>query len=231
MNLNKLVVIVAVAAVAVSAMAQGGGGGGRGQGRGQRGAGGNQFSVTALLRRTDVQKDLAITDDQKTKITEIGAAVRTKMQDLSQNGTPDRAAMTKINEDAAKDTLAVLTADQQTRLKGIMIQLAKGRAATLKEIQGDLGLSDDQKTKIDDLVKRQTAANTEIQGKVRDGSLDQAGATAERTKNEQILSDEVDKVLTDAQKAKLKDMAGKPFAAEPQQQGRRGGGGRAGGGI
>jgi hypothetical protein len=233
MNLKKLVLIVTVAAVAVSAMAQGGGGGGRGGQRGMRG--GNPYSPMSLLRRADVQKDLGISDDQKSKIEAIRTAATAKTADAVAAAGDDRqaqgAARTKVNDDAGKDALAVLTADQQARLKGIVIQIAGPRAATVKEVQVDLGLSDDQKKSIADLVTRQGVANRDLFAKQQDGSMTAADVAAERKKNDGVLGDEIGKVLTDAQKAKLKDMAGKPFAADPQPQGRGGGGGgRRGGG-
>jgi len=232
MNLNKLVLIVTVAAVACSAMAQGGGGGGRGGQRGMRG--GNPFSAMTLLRRADVQKDLGISDDQKTKIDAVQAGVRQKSQDAVAAAGDDRqaqqAARTKVNDDAAKDAMAVLTADQQSRLKGIIVQLAGPRAATIKEIQAELGLSDDQKKSIADLVTRQGTANRDLFAKQQDGSMTAAEVAAERKKNDGVLGDEVGKVLTDAQKAKLKEMAGKPFVADPPAGG-GGGRNRRGGGF
>ncbi len=68
MNLKTLALIVATVVVASSAMAQGGGGGRRGGG--QRG---NPNSLTGLVNRADFQKELAITDDEKTKITDLQA--------------------------------------------------------------------------------------------------------------------------------------------------------------
>jgi len=228
MFLKKLVIVVAIAALAVSAVAQGGGGGGRGQ-RGGRG-GGNPNSLSSLLNRADVQKDLGITDDQKTKLTEIRTNSRQKMTDARTAAGDDRAAqqaaMAKIGEEVGKEQMAVLTPDQQKRLKEIFVQVRGTQAVLNTEIQNDLGLSDDQKAKIKDLQERQTKANAELQAKVRDQSIDQTEAQAERQKNNKVLADEVEKVLSDAQKAKLKDMGGKPFTAEPPAGG---GGGRNGG--
>jgi len=215
-------------------MAQGGGGAGGGgrRGGGQPGQGGNPYGALTLLNRADVQKDLAVTDDQKTKLGEIRTASRQKMQDAMQGvDRQDRAAMTaamgKVNDEISKEALAVLTGDQPKRLKEITVQIAGPRAATIKDVQAELGLSDDQKKAITDLMAKQQLANREIGQKVQDGSLDQAGARDARTKNDKVLGDEIEKVLTDAQKAKLKDMAGtKKFVADPPAA--RGGGGAGG---
>ncbi|MDR3689018.1 MAG: hypothetical protein P4L46_06535 [Fimbriimonas sp.] len=225
MFLKKLVIIVAVAAIVGSAMAQGGGG----RGQGMRG---NPNSLSGLLNRADVQKDLGITDEQKTKLTDIRTASRQKMQDARTAAGDDRAAMQaamqKVGEEVGKEQMAVLTADQAKRLKEIFVQVRGSQAILNTEIQSDLGLSDDQKAKIKDLQERQTKANQEIQQKVRDQSIDQAEARTEREKNNKVLADEIDKILTDAQKSKLKDMGGKPFTADPAPAGRGGGGGGGG---
>ena len=89
MKLNKLAIIVVLAAVACSAMAQGGGGGRRGGG--QRG-GGNPYAPMTLVRNEAVQKELNITEDQKTKITDLQASLRTKSQEARTAAGTDRQA-------------------------------------------------------------------------------------------------------------------------------------------
>ncbi len=68
---SKFVSILFISALGIS-MAFAQGGGQRGGGQGGRGAqrGGQQMSELRLLGRKDVQKDLALTDDQVTKIEE-----------------------------------------------------------------------------------------------------------------------------------------------------------------
>jgi hypothetical protein len=181
------------------------------------------------LNRADVQKDLAITDDQKAKLTEIRTASRQKMTDARQAAGDDqqamRAAMQKVTEEISKDQLAVLTDDQKKRLMEIFVQVRGTQSILNTDVQKALELSDDQKTKITDLQKRQQQANQEIRAKQQDQSIDQQEAQAQMQKNNKVLADELEKVLTDAQKAKLKDMGGKPFVADPPAAG----GGRGGG--
>lgn len=226
MFLKKLIVIVAVAALVGSAIAQPGGGGGRQRGGGR---GGNMNTPVGLLNRADVQKDLAITDDQKAKLTEIRTASRQKMTDARQAAGDDQqamhAAMQKVTEEISKDQLAVLTDDQKKRLMEIFVQVRGTQSILNADVQKALELSDDQKTKITDLQKRQQQANQEIRAKQQDQSIDQQEAQAQMQKNNKVLADELEKVLTDAQKAKLKDMGGKPFVADPPAAG----GGRVGG--
>ena len=223
MKLNKLAVIVVLAAVACSAFAQGGGGGGR-RGGGQRG-GGNQCGPMALVRNEAVQKELNITDDQKTKLTDLQASVRTKSQEARSAAGSDRQAqqeaMQKVNADAAKSLAEILTPDQHKRLRELQIQwTGVGIVATDKEVQAALSITEDQLTKIKDLQSRQQAANREAQ---QSANGDRAAMTEARTKNEKILIEEINKVLTDAQKTKLTELGGKPLEKPAPAQ--RGGGG------
>src|SRR5579872_5378719 len=96
------------------AMAQGGRGG-----RGGFGGGGFGGGVTFLVQNEQVQKELKITDDQKTKLKEIADASRPQRGNGGGGGgrgTPptdeERAAMQKRMEETAAKVTAVLTADQ-----------------------------------------------------------------------------------------------------------------------
>ena len=223
MKLNKLALIVAIAAIACSAMAQGGGGGGRRGGGGQRG-GGAQYSPMALVRMAEVQTEIGLTDDQKTKVTDLNTSVRQKSTDARTAAGSDRAAqqeaMAKVNADALKSLGEILKPEQMKRLRELQIQWSgKSILATDKELQSSLSISEEQKTKIAELIAKQQAANREAS----QGGDRQAAAEA-RTKNAKILEDEIDKVLTDAQKTKLKELGGKELP-KPARRPRGGGGG------
>ena len=53
----------------------------------------------------------------------------------------------------------------------------------------------------------------------RRGELDREQTRPLMEKNRKIMDTELGKILTDAQKAKLKDMGGKPFTQEPEEDG------------
>jgi len=194
-------------------MAQGGGGGQRGM-RGMRGFA--DPSGTMLLQRKDVSEELKITDDQKTKLD----AVRQKaMEDMRANmpqpgsGTPpDREAMmkmfTKMQENMKTEVAKILTKDQMTRLHEVNIQIAGNMAATFPDVQKDLGISDDQIAKIKDLQAKQQEANMAL---FQNQDMSREERTAAFTKNSEMLNTEIGKVLTDAQRTKLKAMGGKEF--------------------
>jgi hypothetical protein len=235
MMIRKLILSVALAALACGSFAQqiqiqGGPGGFRG-GMMMGGPGGNP---TMLLVREDVQTDLGLTDDQKSKLKSVGDSIREKMQGAMAQAAGDREAMGKIfrevQEQATKDTNAILTPDQQKRLKEISLQMAGSRAAMRPDVQKDLGLTEDQKSKLKVLGEKMQEASRAVMEKARSGEIQWTDVRATMEKNNTIMDGEIEKVLTSAQKDKLKAMGGKPFARKdpPQGQGgfRFGGGGR-----
>jgi Spy/CpxP family protein refolding chaperone len=227
MKMNKVVAIVAIAVVACAAFAQGGGQGRRGGG--QRG-GGNMYSPMNLVNVPEVQAEINLTEDQKTKITELRTSLRTKMQEARTNAGTDRTAQAeaaqKVNADAAKSLNEILNADQAKRVRELQIQWSGVNIVlTDKEVQAALNVTDDQKTKFKDLQDRQRTANQELQQKVQNQEVDATQARETRTKNAKILEEEIGKILTDDQKTKLTAMGGKALPKPAMQTGRRGGGG------
>jgi len=221
-SMMKSVLVLGIAVLAAVSFAQGGGGGGRGQGR-FGGFGGGDTSGVFLLQRADVSDELKITEDQKGKLASVREGMRDKFQEAMQSAGQDReartAAMTKVFEGVRKDTLAILTDDQKKRLHELAIQQLGNGAAVAPDVQKDLGITDDQKAKIKELQDKQNEANQAIGEKMRNQEISREDATAARKKNSDTLNAEIGKVLTDAQKAKLKDMGGKPFTFKDETGG------------
>lgn len=225
----KAVALATLLVIAAGAFAQGGGGQGRG------GFGRMFNNPTMLLGSKDVQTDLNLTDDQKTKINAILAKSREDMQSARENAQAsgsgfDPSVFQKIMEDATSQINTILTPDQQNRLKQIAIQNQKNRAILQPEVQDQLGLSQDQKDKIKSLDDAYNAAQGELRQKMR-GADDatRQSVRADMQKNTDALDAELGKVLTPDQAAKLKSMGGAPFTGKiemPRFGGRGGGKGR-----
>ncbi len=216
---------------------QGRGRGGFGQGMMRGGFGQGAGSSLMLLRRTDVQEDLKLTDDQKAKLLEIQQSMRSRFTGGAGSGEQaDRQAMRKQREEAmaeiAKSVDAVLTPEQRQRLKEIAIQLMGNRWVLNKENAKTLGITVEQQQKLDGLQESLRMANQGVQERQRSGEIERDVARGIMEKNNDHLNVEIAKVLTDAQKAKLKELGGRHFEAKPQERGgRRGGGGTRRGGI
>jgi len=226
-SMMKLMAVMAIAVIAVSSFAQGGGGG-RGQGRGGqfgRGMGMQDANGTFLLNRDDVMGELKLSAEQKTKLEAIRTAQRDKMREAFQGGGGggDReammAAMQKMQAESAKETLAVLNADQTKRLKELAIQRMGTGAILNADVQKELGVTDDQKAKIKDLQDKQQAANQALMEKMRNQELDREQFQASMQKNREVMNTELAKIITADQKAKLTVMSGKPFKFVEQERG------------
>ncbi len=144
---------------------QGGQGGpGRGPGMGGPGMGGpGALHSAQLVNRPDVGKDLGITEEQRSEFRDVMDRMREKMQ--SQMAPPEdgempdpeqmRSRMDKMQSDSDKAIAKILTASQRTRLKEIKIQLAGASAIADKEIANEVGLTSDQRARVDTILKAQ----------------------------------------------------------------------------
>jgi hypothetical protein len=132
--------------------------------------------------------------------------------------------MAKVNADALKSLGEILKPEQMKRLRELQIQWSgKSIVITDKALQTELGITEDQKTKLTELQAKERQANQEAQ---QAANGDRQAMAEARTKNAKIMEDEIDKVLTADQKSKLKEMGGKEMPKPaPQQRGAGGGGG------
>jgi Spy/CpxP family protein refolding chaperone len=219
MNPKKLVMTLLLAVVAASSFAQfPGGGGGRGMMMG--GGGGNP---AMLLQREDVQADLALTDDQKVKLKDISEGTRDKMRSAFQEAQAqglEREQMGKVFEkvfaDVLKEVNTVLTPDQQKRLKEINVQFNGNRSVNQADVAKDLAITDAQKEKLKVLNDKMREASTALMEKARGGEIQWTELRPIMEKNNKALDAEIEKILTDEQKKKLKEMGGKPFVRKDE---------------
>jgi Spy/CpxP family protein refolding chaperone len=174
------------------------------QGRGGFGPGG-------MLQNEAVQKELNLTDDQKTKLKEAMEKVREDNKDIIAKGRDmtreDREKLAKASNEAIGK---VLDEKQTKRFKQIQLQsqLRFQPAAAFQnpEVQSKLKLTDEQKEKI-------KKAGEEYGEKARE--LFQGGFNEEtRKKMADLRKETMDKitgVLTADQKKTWDDLLGKPF--------------------
>jgi hypothetical protein len=125
--------------------------------------------------------------------------------------------MEQRREQSRKELAAILSDAQMKRLDEISIQLRGVRAVLDPEVQKGIGLTEDQNVKIRDLMQKMQEANRSLMEKARNEEITREDAMAARENNEKALEVELNKLLSQTQKSKLKDLSGKPFQAEPQQ--------------
>ena len=223
MRIMKTIWVVSLtAALTVGALAQGFGGG--------QGRGGFRMppepTGAMLLQRKDVQTELNLTEDEKTKLQALQDKAQSDMQAMFQNGgsggdrSAMRATMQKYFAQMSKDALAILTKEQAARLAEINIQLAGNLAVTFPDVQTKIAMTDDQIGKVKDLQSKQQEANQALGQKMRDQEITMEELQASRQKNDDALKAEIGKILTDDQRAKLKAMGGKEFKPDTSGGGR-----------
>lgn len=225
--------VVAVCMLASNVALAQGQGGRRGGGGGGFGGGMGGGGVGFLLASPQVQKELKLSEDQVAKIGEINREAFAAFgggqrgQNLSdeerQKAREERA---KRAEENNKKLLAVLDADQTTRVK--QIQLWVSGAAGVgnnEEASKELKLTDDQKAALKAINDEATKKRTEMFAGGGRGASDEERAK----RREQFTSLQKDTeaeclaVLTDDQKSQFAKMRGPKFELDPAAFGGRGG--------
>jgi Spy/CpxP family protein refolding chaperone len=237
---SKCVLVAAVTLCVAGLASAQNPGGGRG-GRGGAGFGGGMMGggVAQLLANEGVQKELKLTDEQKTKVKEFADAQRAKMADLRpQPGEqPDRekmqAAMKAATEASDKFVKDTLNADQQKRIKQIQYQAMGMRAFSNEDVAKALSLTDEQKEKIKTLGADAQKDMQDLRADLQGGGDAATEARKKMTSlNKEYLAKATD-TLTADQKKTWKDMTGEPVDPSilQMQGGGRGNRGGAGGGA
>jgi hypothetical protein len=196
------VAILATAVLTGSAYAQRQGGFGRGGGGG----------AGQLLRMPEVQTELKLSDDQKTKITAWAETQRGQRgQGGGQDLSPEERAARRA-EQRAKETEAlkkILNEDQMKRLKQLTLQRAGLSALGETPVQEELKLTSDQKSKVDAVLQEQRAAMREA---FQDGGGgDPQAARAKMEEMRKKSNEKLEAILTADQKTQWKAMLGTPF--------------------
>ena len=214
-RLAALAGVVIVLAAAYPAWAQ--------RGRGFR----RMFGVSEAQLATldEVQAELKMTDEQKTRVAEINDELGEKRRELFGTGfegwSEIRPRMEELNRDASESVDKVLDPAQRKRLQEIAIQQNGPRSLGDPDVVAELGLSDEQKTKL--------AAAVEENSQAFEKAFAESGREDWRQKAGE-LADEADKrllgVLTKEQQAKFEHMEGKEFEVDLSQLFRGGRGGR-----
>jgi hypothetical protein len=170
----------------------GGGGLGKGKGKGGGKGGGGDFKerMAKMMEKMQPLKDVP-DDKMEEKVHEI------YKEEL---------------EGPTKELDKILKPEQQTRLKQIARQQGGPRAYLKTENAKDLALTDDQKTKLREIV---TELDKDVGELARGGGFGKGGFSAEtREKIEALNKEATEKaanVLTADQKTKWKELTGEPY--------------------
>jgi len=184
----------------------------------QRGRGGLGFApggdVLMLLSQEAVQKELKLTDAQKTTAREAGDELRSFFADMRDASQEERRAARDKAESKIKELRGkvegTLDAAQKDRLKQLSIQ-RRGAFGALQdpEVATALKLTDEQKKKVETLAEESRPGRG--QGGGGGGGGDRAAlrerfAAMQKERNEKALA-----ILTAEQKAELEKLQGPKF--------------------
>lgn len=167
-------------------------------------------SMLTLSLFDEVRTEIKSTPDENSKIDALAEKIVGDMQEAFQGANGDMDAMQdaieKVNAKYDAELAKVLTTDQDTRLRQLFIQYNGAGAIQRPDIAKDLGLT------ADELAKVKQAQKDERQKVMETFSGGGGGDPMEAIKK---LNDEftanLDKILTEDQRTKLKTMAGAKF--------------------
>jgi len=177
-----------------------------------------QTAPIVLLPMPEVKKELKLSGDQNKKIGDINKEFQKKNQELMKgSGGQDLSAamamgtkMQEATDEASKQAVAVLDADQAKRLTQIQLQIIGGPCLYEPDMQKTLGLNDQQVGKIDEIKDGESTHMAEImQQNQRNPKAMQKKMKEARAERDAALL----KILTEDQAAKLKDLQGPPSEA------------------
>ena len=196
------------------------------------------FAGIGLLQSPRIQKELSITEEQKTQLQELSQRVRKQFRDrfnglenLSKEERRKRLDdiqktmpqdMKKRMDLMRKGIAEILTVEQQKRWRQIELQQEGPMALERPDVAEAVGLTPEQKSKIAQ-VNRETQDKTQaLFQEIRNGDRQSRNERIAqlRGKSRQI-SDEGDKtamaILQPEQKKKLAELLGEPFQMERVQ--------------
>ncbi len=194
-----------------------------------------------LLTNEALQKELAITEDQKKALKEPmekAAAFTKKQMELFSGGQPDREKMQELQKEVAaftEETKAkvekALDEKQNKRIKQIQVQMMGMAAFANEDVAKTLKITDEQKTKMktvaDDFAKERGDLQKEygMGGRpMQGGARPDPEKVAEYTKKLKSLTDETfakaAKELTADQAKSWKELVGETFDVSKLAPGR-----------
>jgi Spy/CpxP family protein refolding chaperone len=218
MRVKTIVVSVLAASLVYSALAQGVFGGGQPrQGQGgqvQRGQGFGRMMGAGmagmLLQRPDVQRELNLTEQQKTQIRQMQEAMRAAWQEM--RNLPPQERRQKMEELRQKnDPTKVLNESQKKRLREIELQAMGPTAFLQPEVADELKLTQEQRSRLQGIVMQQMQ---QLREQFQGGGFGQGQGVQNFQQIREQMEKQMLEVLTPAQREKWQQMQGKPFQFE-----------------
>ena len=187
--------------------------------------GGGGDGLGPILGSPEVAKELELSEEQIADIKKMGEEMRAQrgedrpnFRDMSEEDrTKALEEMRKRGEEQAKVVRGklekILLPHQFERLEQINLQMQGVGALNNAETAAKLGLTEEQKQKISEVVRTNMESMRERMGQMRDAFQggDRAAAMEKMTALRKESDGKVLAVLNDEQRKKYEEMKGKPF--------------------
>lgn len=183
------------------------------QGFGRFGGGGGAM----LLSNKGVQQEIKLTADQQKKVQALSevlgekmTGIREKLQDVPQEERQAKRMelMKPINDEMKKSLAEIVTPAQLARFNQIVLQQSNIQAFSDPEVVAKLKITDDQKSKIQDIAMGAMERRRELFQGFQD---DREGTMKKLADLNKELMGKCAAFLSDTQKATWKDMVGEPY--------------------
>jgi hypothetical protein len=182
---------------------------------------GGQASPVMILLSPSVQKELKLSEEQKSKAYNLAKAAGQKNRDLAQtisfagpNANPQAMmeAGRKLRQETDRSIAGILDAKQKERLDQIVLQVEGPLAVARPEVATKLRLNDTQNEYVQGVMvqMRREFFVTMRQGAAA-GQFDPSQSRAFATKLREGAVQEISKILDRKQKAAFNKMLGDPF--------------------
>jgi len=160
-----------------------------------------------LLRQKSVQEELKLTPEVTKKVVDFTHKQHEAFREVLKSGEAERKQKLMDMEKENKQFLAEnLTPEQRKRLMQITLQVTGLHELNRPEVAGALNLTEEQQQKFKDLQKEHRKALREI---IQPEGL--AGRNEKLAKLREDTRNKVQTILTDEQKAKVRELLGEPF--------------------
>ncbi len=226
---KKMAIVTLLAgALAALAVTQPPGGGRRAQGGRPpgpfRGApmmfgGGGPMMMLGLLNNPQVRQELELTEKQSTKLQQLVNQLREKFRGLGlqlRDLSPEEQAkrLETIKAEVEKELEKVLNEQQLKRFKQISLQVQGYGALAQTDVAKEVGLTEGQLKQVREILRESAEKRNAI---LRQGATGKPQARfQEMLKIRQWVNEQIEKLLTEQQKNKWKELIGEPFKLELQ---------------
>lgn len=182
-------------------------------------------SRAQLASLPDVQTELKLNDEQKTRVTEVNDQLREDRRELFGTAFDRWSAiqgrMDELHNEASQKVDEVLDPAQRKRLQEIAVQQNGPRSLQDPAVVAELGLSEEQRTKLSAAVAENTKEFETAFGKSDRESWRERAENLANNAESRLMD-----VLNDEQKTKLEQLKGEPCEVDLSQLFRRDRGGR-----